>query len=194
MGTPKLLLEVAPGQCLIERVLGAWNASGITHGVVVLHGDDRELARICRRACSEAGKFELLLADPPPSEMKASIAAGLYWLRDRWHPQPAEPWLTAPADLPELSADGIDALLEAYLPGSDVALVPVHQGKEGHPALLAWSAADELQRLGTDEGLKHLLARLPARRIECAEGSTGADLDTPDDYRRLRDRLDRPDC
>ena len=50
----------------------------------------------------------------------------------------------------------------------------------------------EIEKLRADEGVNALLARHGFRRIACADPSILHDLDSPDDYQRLRNRHDPP--
>jgi molybdenum cofactor cytidylyltransferase len=191
IGRPKLLLPLADGRALIEHVLSAWRASSVDEIVVVIRRDDAPLARLCAGPCTTIVQPGV---DPP--DMKASIAAGIDHLREARQPTDADAWLVAPADMPLLTALSIDAVIAAYrqqLAERDAAnansspriVVPHHAGRRGHPVLLPWSIAAELDALGTDEGLKQLIARHPLLTIDVADAGILTDVDTPEDYARL---------
>lgn len=188
MGQAKLLLPWGAGT-LVEHVLGAWRDSGVTATVIVVHPDDRELAEVCRRA-----GVEVLVADDPPPDMKASVALGLrHWSETR-HPDAGDAWLVAPGDLPLLESRTIDAVLAAHDPTEPRIVVPIDPaGKRSHPVLFPWPLSAEVPRLSADEGLKSLVARHPVREVSVPWLVPSADVDTPEDYRRLRDRYDRHD-
>src|SRR4051794_4581922 len=107
MGTPKLLLPWANGT-LIEGVLQAWRASRVTCVVAVVHPEDHELAR----ACAGAGA-EVVQPSTPPPDMKASVRAALAHLQ-KLKPNPEDAWLVAPADIPGITAERINAMIAAY--------------------------------------------------------------------------------
>ncbi|MBL8825934.1 MAG: nucleotidyltransferase family protein [Planctomycetaceae bacterium] len=188
MGQAKLLLPWATGT-LVEHVLGAWRGSRVTATVIVVHPDVRELTAVSRRA-----GVEVLVANEPPPDMKASVALGLrYWSETR-HLTAADSWLVAPADLPLLESRTIDAVLAAHEPTDSRIVVPTDPvGKRSHPVLFPWPLADEVPRLPAHEGLKSLLAQHPVHEISVPWLVPSADVDTPEDYRRLRDRYDRND-
>jgi len=88
-------------------------------------------------------------------------------------------------DMPDASADVIDALIDAFAaaPGAQAA-VPVFEGRRGNPALLGRDLFAEAAGLSGDEGARGLLRRLdPARLVEAPVGDAGVgrDIDTPDD-------------
>ena len=49
--------------------------------------------------------------------------------------------------------------------------------------------ATRVGRLSADEGVNKLLDRFPVRELECPAASIHGDLDTPEDYRQLKDGL-----
>lgn len=190
MGRPKLLLpwDAADGRTLVEQVLAAWRDGGVTHRIVTVHPDDRQLAAVCRAAGAEV----VVPANPPP-DMKASVAAALAFIAERYRPHADDVCLIAPADLPHLAASVVQQLLAASIAEQAAALRPVHQGKNGHPFLLPWSLIVEIASIPANRGLDELLDRVPVVDVQCGPACLAADVDTPDDYRRLRDPHDRRD-
>ena len=180
MGKPKLLLPWGD-KLLIEHVLDAWKSSRVERLVVVGRTDDGELADVCRKA-----GVEVVFPDRPPPDMRASICAGIQHLDKTAHPAGADVLLVAPADLPELSATVINLLLENHDSQASRILVPAHDGKQGHPVLLPWALAADVQRLPETEGLRSLIARRPRKEIPCTRLGIPSDIDTPEDYLRLR--------
>lgn len=191
IGRPKLLLPLLDGRALIEQVLSAWRASLVDEIVVVMRRGDAPLARLC------AGpRTTMVQPDVDPPDMKASLAAGIANLRETQRPTTDDAWLVAPADMPFLAAQSIDAVIAAYrqqLAARDATIdssptkivVPHHAGRRGHPVVLPWSIAAELAALGPDEGLKQLIARHPLLTVDVADAGILTDVDTPEDYARL---------
>ena len=180
MGRPKLLLPWGE-RTVIETVLAAWRASRVETIVVVTRGDDAALAEVCRH-CGVI----VASAFPPPPDMKASVRHGLAFIAQTWQPAPHDVWLVAPADLPRLSAETIDRVLTAYDPRRPEIIVPRTE-RRAHPVLFPWSLADEVERLPADTGIDGLLRRHAVREVHVeATAAAGDDLDTPEDYERLR--------
>jgi CTP:molybdopterin cytidylyltransferase MocA len=212
MGTPKLLLPWGhAGGTVVEAVLAAWRASRVERVVVVTHPDDRRTADICRAAGAD-----VFVAPTAPPDMKASIRFGLEYVAKTVGPAEQDAWLVAPADLPLLQTATIDRVIAAYeqriaahgrgdstigrsvsaAAGSSEmrAVRPRHAGKFGHPALWPWRAIGLVAGLPDDRGLDGLLEQTGFDVVECDADAVGSDIDTPDEYRRLRDRYDRNDA
>ena len=132
MAEPKLLMPWAGGT-VIESVLAAWRASGVSHTVVIVHPDDRQLADLCRTSA-----VDVVLLDAPTADMKASVVAGLKFVAQRYEPSHTDAWLLCPADMPTIGAATIDRVLGAYRPDDPAIVVPTFQGVRGHPLLLPW--------------------------------------------------------
>lgn len=193
MGQPKLLLPW--GDWTIgEQVLWNWRCSRVTRVLVVVRRDDDALAAGCRRVAAREGTttagrplapLDLVRPDLDPPDMKASARAALDFLERTYVVASTDAWLLAPADLPQLSVELIDALVAAAEPAATQIVVPVCGGRRGHPVLFPLAAAEEVRRLADGEGLDRLVARLPSRSLEFGPAALAADVDTPDDYRRL---------
>lgn len=187
MGRAKLLLPwndaELSDQTILGQVLATWRSAGPTAVVVTVHPDDVAVADVCRAAA-----VEFVQPAVPPPDMKASIAAALDYLQSKYAPSPADAWLVAPADLPNLSFSVIEKLLRAYDRTAPQIVRPTHAGRFGHPTLLPWLAAAEVGTIPTNRGLDYLFERLPFTAVEAGTPCLADDVDTPDDYRRLHDR------
>jgi molybdenum cofactor cytidylyltransferase len=184
MGRPKLLLPWGESTVL-EHVLATWRASRVGRVVVVVHPADDEIARHCA-----AFGAEVVRPQVPPAEMKDSVTLALDRLA-AWRPQATDAWLMAPADMPSLAVETIDDLINHYEAALQSAgllptiWAPRHQDRRGHPVLFPWSMAAEVSRLAPGEGINALLARHEVQYFESTRPAID-DLDTPEDYRRLR--------
>src|SRR5207253_7780339 len=98
MGRPKLALPLRD-HTVIERVVSALRDGGVSTVLVVIGPHVPELAPLARGT----GADVLALAEPTP-DMRATVEAGLRHLESRFHPNPDDWWLLAPADHPVLSA------------------------------------------------------------------------------------------
>jgi molybdenum cofactor cytidylyltransferase len=187
MGAPKLLLNLG-GQTVIARVLAALSQAGVAERIVVLHPQDDAL----RREVERLGGRVLLPPSPPP-EMRDSIAFGLRHIAG----EIAEcgdkadldsPWLLIPADHPVVLVETVTILLEAARHNPGRILVPTHDGRRGHPTLFCWKHAVEIDQIPEGEGFNWILKLHSADVIEIAVASPSVlvDLDTPEDYERLR--------
>ncbi len=121
--------------------------------------------------------------------MKDTVRAGLRYIHDHFHPSADDVWLLAPADLPHLSPKTIDAVLAAHEAAAPAIVAPRQGDRRGHPVLLPWPLAAEVEKLGEGAGVNQLLRRHSVREIVLPASPTELqDLDTPEDYERLRPR------
>lgn len=188
MGRPKLLLAWG-ASTVIEHVIATWRASRVQRVVLIAHPDDGELV-----ALAAAAGAEVVRPAVPPPDMRASVQEGLDYL-ECFHPAPLDAWLVAPADMPGLRHTTIDRLIETYAaavsaqPEPPVICLPYHSGKRGHPALFAWKLASKVAALPAGQGLNRLMDTRRVLQVEVGEDAISADLDTLDEYERLRGRL-----
>jgi molybdenum cofactor cytidylyltransferase len=185
MGAPKLLLPLGD-RVVIDWVLAAWTSSRVTRTVVVVRADDEPLLARCRR-------YDVDLVTPvaPARDMKASVQLALAHVAAEYEPTDADAWLLAPADLPRLATAVIDQLLAAHRPDAPTAIAPAFRGQRGHPTLLPWSVARDVQRLGESEGVNALVERCGVREIACNRPEILDDLNLPEDYDRIAAELAR---
>jgi molybdenum cofactor cytidylyltransferase len=121
--------------------------------------------------------------------MRATVERGLAWVEERLHPQP-EAFLLAPADHPALDASAVRALCDSFHSDpSHSILVPVHGGRRGHPALVAWRHVAGIRALAADRGINAYFREHAneLREVSAAGPGVLCDLDTPEDYDRLRE-------
>ncbi len=189
MGEPKLLLPWA-GNTVIDQVLRTWTESSVDHVVIVVRGSDVSL----RRACE---KWPVSVVTPyrDPQDMKESLLVGLEWLGETLAPSDHEPCFLTPADVPSISHDLIEPLLDFYqglLAAADKGTAPLplvlprFGGRAGHPSLFSWEATRQIAGLGDEEGLNRLVAQLPKRYVNFPADARLPDIDTPAEYRKLR--------
>jgi molybdenum cofactor cytidylyltransferase len=179
MGAAKLLLPIG-GRPLIEHVLAAWTASGVTRTVVIAKPGDDALVEAC-------GRFDVDVVVPlqAPDDMKASVGLALAHIESHYSPALQDAWLLAPADLPGLSARVIKAVLAAYDAGDPAAIVPTFERRRGHPVLMPWASAALVERLAPDEGVNSLVSQMRVNEIAWPEPAILHDVDTPSEYARL---------
>jgi molybdenum cofactor cytidylyltransferase len=184
MGRPKLLLPWRD-TTIIGQVVRNWQASRVDQVIAVVHPDDFDVAEQCAEAL-------VVAPQPPPAEMKDSIQHGLAAAEAQCNAGDGDVWLVAPADMPGLEPEVINAVIAAYerdtAAGKEEKQIWIasHQGRRGHPVLLPWQMARDVEELGADQGLKAVVARYPVRLVEVNSTAIFADIDTPEDYQAQR--------
>ena len=179
MGRPKLALPLGGGTVL-GHLVTALREGGADRVVVVIGPHVPELAAIANAAGADVLQLPVLTAD-----MRATIEHGLRWIAENVQPQP-DGWLLAPADHPAVMADTVRRLCESYRASPGQVAVPVHGGKRGHPTLIPWRLAAEVPRIPAGQGINALLRSAATVEVLVASAGVLSDLDTPDDYDRIR--------
>jgi len=192
MGRPKLLLPYAGGTVL-GATLAALRGGGVSPIVVVASAGDASLRAWCAAlaAAGSAGAGALLVALNPAPErgMLSSILEGLTALGGAGKlANGAAPLLVCPGDLPSLRAATVAELQRRLLAAGAGLAVPVWRGRRGHPLAIAPSLIPAMERLDPGRGLRQLLDLHAGALLSVEVDDPGclADLDTPDDYERLR--------
>jgi molybdenum cofactor cytidylyltransferase len=181
MGRPKLLLPLGTST-VIAQMLSVLKRSEIAATIVVVRPDDEPL----RSAVAACGATPLQPNVPPP-EMRQSVEHALRHLETRFHPRADDGWLLAPADHPLLDPEVITRMITEWRRFPRKIVVPVYQGRRGHPTLFPYCMATDVFNLPADEGLNSLLKVHATEIVQIDTDSPAvvADLDTPDDYARL---------
>jgi molybdenum cofactor cytidylyltransferase len=183
MGRPKLTLPLG-GRTVLEWVVSVLRSAGVEHVLVVVGPHVVELAPIAE----SAGAHTLLLADETP-DMRATVERGLSWLEQHFHPRDDDSWLLVPADHPALDGAAVTALLDARARHTQASIfIPTYQGRRGHPTLIAWHHVADIRALPPGQGLNAYFRQNAVDVLELPVASPRVlcDLDTPEDYERLR--------
>jgi molybdenum cofactor cytidylyltransferase len=186
MGVPKLLLPWQ-GRPLIAHTIAAWLAGGVSRVFVIPKPSDLAVAQAAR----EAGAT-VALPPAPPTDMKASVQCGLAHLAEQENPADDDAWLLAPADMPRLSAPIVARLIAMHEANPGQILVPTRAGRRGHPVLFPWPMAREVHGLADFQGVNSLFAlhrwlEVPSDDLPAPAGDPFADIDTPEQYRALKE-------
>jgi len=185
MGRPKLALTVGD-RAVLEFVIAALRGGGVEHVLAVVGPHVPELAPLAGAAGAEV----LSLPEPTP-DMRTTVELGLRWLEEQYRPRPDDYWVLAPGDHPSFGAEVVRTLLTAAGTGGKTIVVPVHDGRRGHPTVIAWSHVAGIRALARDEGINNYLRTHGAETLEVPIADAGIldDLDTPADLDRLRARM-----
>jgi molybdenum cofactor cytidylyltransferase len=185
MGRSKLSLPLwEGGGTVLEAVIAAVRAAGVDEILVVLGPDSQDLAAL---AAKVAASVLVLAADTP--DMRATVEQGLQCLEQRHRPQPDDGWLLLPADHPCVEPDLIRQLLMARLQQPDRSIiVPTYHGQRGHPVWIGWRHVSAIRGFAPKTGLNTFLRQQAdvTLELEVQHPSVLWDLDTPEDYERLR--------
>lgn len=185
MGRPKLLLPLG-STTVIGRLLEVLSAADI-EAFVLARSDDEAL----RAEATRCGAVVVQPESPPP-EMRISVEHLLQAIEKQHSPQADDGWLLIPADHPLLAPSTLRQLVHAWRESPTQIVLPSFGGRRGHPTLLPWSLAADVQALPADVGINHLVRQHPERVSEVAVDDPMVlfDIDTPADYERANHLLD----
>ncbi len=178
MGRPKLLLDWG-GKPVIRRAVERVRVGGVDEVLVVVA---REAA--IREALS--GLPVRFVENPEPEAGQASsIARGVAALGPG-----ASAVLIALGDQPALPPEVIPRLVETFNQTGKAIVAPLYRGVQGNPVLFAAAVFPELRALTGDRGARSVVEKDPARvTLVSFDLAMPADLDTFEDYERLRPRV-----
>jgi molybdenum cofactor cytidylyltransferase len=182
MGRPKLALPLG-GQPVLHHVISSLKKAGVSEILVVVGPHVSELSKIA----VDAGAHCLAL-EHETADMRETVMHGLAWLENQFHPKPDDGWLLVPADHATLSGAIFQKLISEFSKTKEQSIcLPVHEGKRGHPALLAWRHVQAINNLPDGVGLNHFIRNQTGqiREVEVTSPEVLQDMDTPQDYDKL---------
>jgi molybdenum cofactor cytidylyltransferase len=176
MGQAKLLLPLH-GEPVIRLTAARVLASGIGRAVVVIGSEGQALATAL------AGlPVEVAVNDHPESGQASSIRIGIAALGPE-----TDAALIVLGDQPALPPEIIPALVAALGRTGKAIVAPRYRDGRGNPVLFARVTFPELLAITGDQGARSVLERDPARvALVDFDQEMPQDLDTPEDYDRLR--------
>jgi molybdenum cofactor cytidylyltransferase len=186
-GRPKSALSI-DGVSLLERLLAAVRGAGTVSRPHVVIGPYADTLLPLTTRC---GAMPLRHTLPEPSLVDSQRLAAQAHLDD-----PARQGMDLMllvADLPELAAEHIAPLLQAWAQRATGvrAMVPVADGVRGHPVILAHAAVQAIATLPAGQGVRDWMRQHPdaVALWPGAHPACVTDLDTPEDLQALQRQL-----
>jgi nicotine blue oxidoreductase len=178
MGRPKAFLRLG-GRTFLERAVSALRDGGC-EPVIVVAGPRGDAA--ADETADAASRLGATVARNPDAESPqvASLRAGLRALGSD-----AEAAVVTPVDVPRAGAEVVHALIAAFTAKRCPVAQPFDGVRHGHPVLFARSVWGELLADPLPDGARTVIHAHAAERAEVRVPVLAADVDTPDDYRRL---------
>jgi CTP:molybdopterin cytidylyltransferase MocA len=180
MGAFKPLLPFGE-TTVLERSIALFRAAAIADiRVVVGHRADELLPLLARLQVRPL--FNALYAEG----MFSSVLAAAASLEAE-----SEAFFLLPVDFPLIRPESVEMLLRAWRSGVGGILYPACRGRRGHPPLLATSYRETILAWPGHGGLRAFLQQYQedAANIETGDEGILLDMDTVEDYARLRDAL-----
>ena len=183
MGRPKQLLPL--GESTVIEVVVKQVRAQLDHVIVVLGHMADEIAPVlatCGVRCVVNERYR--------AGMTTSVQCGIAASQEGIGA--VSGYLICLGDQPGIGPGAMRAVVAAATGNCGRGIViPRFRGRRGHPIFGNADYADEIARLGEDQGLNQVTRRHPddTAQIDVEDEGVLADLDTPEDYRRELRRL-----
>ncbi len=179
MGDFKPMLPLGEST-IIRTVIGKLKSVGCQSIVLVTGHRAAELER-------HVADLDVLTVKNPEyvvSDMFSSVKLGLRAL-----PEATAQLFFLPGDIPLFSPDTLLAMKMEMAKTKREVVIPVHEGRRGHPLLISRTIVPEILDYRGEMGLKGALARLNERSafLEVRDAGVTLDADRPEEYRRLQE-------
>ena len=173
MGKFKPMLSIG-SISVAQRVIATLSQAGVSK-IVMVTGYN---ATILERHLSGNGIIFLRNENYETTQMFDSVKIGLSYLQDK-----CDKVLFTPVDVPLFTAKTVKTILDSGAPLA----VPMCEGQQGHPILIANTLIPEILKDCGEMGLKGAMDRcsVPLSRIEVEDPGTIHDADTPEDFSAL---------
>jgi molybdenum cofactor cytidylyltransferase len=174
MRSPKALLKIGE-ETFIQHIAGQLYRAGLNDVVIVLGADVDEI----RNSLSWFGGTVVVNGDWKEGQL-TSVIAGLNALSHRR----LDGVLVCPVDRPLITQTVIKGLLKAFQESGKSIVVPVFQGRRGHPTIFSSALFDELLVAPLNVGARHVVWNHPHDVYELASSEEGVliNIDMPMDY------------
>jgi molybdenum cofactor cytidylyltransferase len=179
MGQPKQLLDW-DGRPLVRAAADVALAAKLDPIVVVVGYAQAKVEQAL------AGLPLRLVANPDyAAGQSTSLRAGIEALG-----QAADAAVVLLGDQPFITAAIVERLVEEWHSSGAVIVAPAYAGQRGNPVLFARAIFPELLAIQGDQGARAVLAadRARVRLVAFDDARPLADIDTPEDYERLKAR------
>lgn len=183
MQGPHKLLLPWHNESIIQRVLQTWMDSNVAQVLVVIRADDAPLSA---HVDELKGRFtwnrlKILRPQTAPPAMKESVCRGLSDLQSSVAPNDDDRWLLAPADVPSLSTDVIDHVINVSNT-TDQIVAAMYGDHQSHPVSFPWRLADDVKELPAESGINSLLGTHVVEHVRLPHDLYPGDIDTPGEY------------
>jgi molybdenum cofactor cytidylyltransferase len=171
MGRPKQLMPLGDST-ILERTVDNFLGSKVSEVLVVLGHKAEDMVKLI------AKRPVTITVNPDyRAGMSTSIVAGLSLVSDR-----SEGVILALGDQPFVDSQTINQLIEAFGAHTKGIVIPVYQGRRGHPIIFSKEHRGELLKLKGDIGGRDIISQHPDDVLEVVVNCEGVliDIDTPD--------------
>jgi molybdenum cofactor cytidylyltransferase len=174
MGFPKMLLDFN-GSTMLENVIRNVTNSAVNNTLVVLGAYRNELVELVARQ-----NVNYCYNDNYKDGMLSSVKCGFVNL-----PADFDAVLIFQGDQPLISPEVVNKLITSYRTSVKGIVIPVHNGRRGHPILIDKKYRNDIVNLDASEGLRSLSHLFSDDVLEVDVNDNGIlrDFDTYEQYK-----------
>lgn len=180
MGVMKALLPVGDFRAC-EHIIRTFLGSGV-QDIIIVTGHEKELLSGILRKYPVREIFNPDYRDG----MLSSVKAGISNLNHH-----TEAFFLQPVDIPLVRVSTIQKMIAVFQESETTVVHPLHQGQKGHPPLISARLKEAVLTWDGPSGLKGLLDRYEKTSVKVETDDPGIlwDMDTPEDYRNIKEKL-----
>jgi molybdenum cofactor cytidylyltransferase len=182
MGRSKALLAAPCGRTFVARLIETLTSGGIDAPLVVGRPADEELRTYVESLDSGARWIE-----NPEADTGGQLSSLLAGLRKADRPG-VRALMAVPVDAPMIAVATVATLIRAFSETAAPIVRPRYGDRHGHPVVFSRAVFDALRRADHSLGAKIVLRAHENAIINVDVDDPGVigDIDTPEDYERLR--------
>jgi molybdenum cofactor cytidylyltransferase len=180
MGRTKPLLPLGE-ETVIAHLAGSFRAAGVEDIMVVIGHCSRDII-----PALQINNLDWVKNDQYKQGMLSSVKTGIQALA-----RGVEAFFIMPADIPLVRPLTLKALKDTHAFHTAKIIYPAYQGRRGHPPLISARFKAEILKYRGSGGLRRCLSAWERDSLDVAVADQGTlmDMDTPEDYTAILDRL-----
>ena len=174
MGKPKALLRFED-KTFLEQIISVLKLSDADRITVVLGAE----AETIKKSIDLSGTNIVINKDYQKGQLSSLIAA----IEDT--PEQTKAMLICLVDSPFITKEVVNKIISKVKETNNPIIVPVFDGKRGHPTLFSKSLFNELLNAPQDQGARYVLYSNEEKvlEVEISESGFLISIDTPDEYK-----------
>ncbi|TAK55657.1 MAG: nucleotidyltransferase family protein [Bacteroidetes bacterium] len=177
MGKPKALLTIE-GETFLQRIVRTLRSARVTETIIVLGSQAEEIqgtlqwfeGRVVINSFWQTGQLSSLITGVQALESETTHGC-----------------LVCPVDHPLFSHSVIVDLLQGFWTSGKNIIIPVYNGKRGHPVIFGKSLFPALHSASQEKGAKEVVHthRDEILEVTVQEGGVLVNIDTPEQYQAV---------
>ncbi|MGE5297373.1 MAG: nucleotidyltransferase family protein [Solirubrobacterales bacterium] len=175
MGRPKPLLRFSEDRTFLDQIVAILRSSQVDRITAVLGAH----AELVQQSIDSSGARVVVNRECEKGQL-SSLIVGLTSL-----PADSEAIVLCLVDNPLVTVETVDRLVAAFRKTGNPIVIPIHEGKRGHPTVFGASLFQELIEAPASEGAKYVVRSHADQVLELdvSDVAVTIGIDTPQQYR-----------